>query len=75
MIPSDMAKTSASDPVTPLPARPRRCPICGKPAVVAHRPFCSARCANIDLGRWLKEGYSIPTDDQPEDAGDDSERS
>ena len=69
-----MAKTSASDPVTPLPAGRRRCPICGKPAMAPHRPFCSARCATIDLGRWLKEGYSIPTDELPEDAGEDADR-
>ena len=29
------------------------------------RPFCSKRCANIDLGRWLKEGYRVPTDEGP----------
>jgi len=40
------------------PARP--CPICGKPSVARYRPFCSSRCADIDLGRWLKGGYVIP---------------
>ncbi|HEV7259517.1 MAG TPA: DNA gyrase inhibitor YacG [Bosea sp. (in: a-proteobacteria)] len=40
------------------PARP--CAICGKPAVARYRPFCSARCADIDLGRWLKGSYVIP---------------
>jgi uncharacterized protein len=39
-----------------------RCPICGKPAVKEHRPFCSKRCAQIDLGRWLKGGYAVPGD-------------
>jgi hypothetical protein len=43
------------------------CPICGKPALQAHRPFCSNRCRDIDLGRWLKEGYRIESDDTPED--------
>ena len=38
----------------------RRCPICRKPTVHRHRPFCSARCADIDLGRWFTEAYSIP---------------
>jgi endogenous inhibitor of DNA gyrase (YacG/DUF329 family) len=38
----------------------RTCPICGKPAVVNHLPFCSARCADVDLNRWLKESYAIP---------------
>lgn len=37
-----------------------RCPICRKPSVEAHRPFCSKRCAEIDLGRWLKGGYAVP---------------
>jgi uncharacterized protein len=41
-------------------ARPRRCPVCGKPAGEALRPFCSERCRKVDLGRWLSEGYAIP---------------
>ncbi len=36
------------------------CPLCGKPADARHKPFCSKRCADIDLGRWLKGGYAIP---------------
>jgi len=36
------------------------CPICGKPAVFAIRPFCSKRCADIDLHRWLGGVYAIP---------------
>ena len=68
-----MSRTSASDPVTPMPAGGRRCPICGKPAVVRHQPFCSSRCADIDLGRWLKGNYSIPTAEAPEDAGESEE--
>jgi uncharacterized protein len=55
-----------------LPAPVRRCPICGKPAMQKHRPFCSARCAQIDLGRWLKGNYRIETDEAPEDS--DAER-
>jgi hypothetical protein len=52
----------------PPPARP--CPICGKPATPQNRPFCSVRCAQIDLGRWLKGNYRIPTDETP---GEDDE--
>ena len=37
----------------------RPCAICGKPVVEAYKPFCSKRCANIDLGRWLKGSYAI----------------
>ncbi|MCC6305483.1 MAG: DNA gyrase inhibitor YacG [Rhodobacteraceae bacterium] len=38
----------------------RPCPICGRPAVEGHRPFCSRRCADIDLHRWLCGRYAIP---------------
>ena len=37
-----------------------RCAICGKPEAEGFKPFCSKRCADIDLGRWLKGGYAIP---------------
>ena len=49
------------------------CPICGKPTAPDYRPFCSRRCADVDLGRWLTEGYRIPAEgvdeakDLPED--------
>jgi endogenous inhibitor of DNA gyrase (YacG/DUF329 family) len=48
---------------------PRRaCPICGKFAVEAFRPFCSRRCADVDLNRWLSGVYAVPvTDDEEED--------
>ncbi len=36
------------------------CPICGKASDPKYRPFCSRRCADIDLGRWLKGSYVIP---------------
>jgi endogenous inhibitor of DNA gyrase (YacG/DUF329 family) len=36
------------------------CPICKKPSSATTRPFCSARCADIDLGRWLTEQYVVP---------------
>jgi endogenous inhibitor of DNA gyrase (YacG/DUF329 family) len=43
------------------------CPICLKPTEIKFRPFCSKRCADIDLGKWFSGGYAIPADD-PEDA-------
>jgi hypothetical protein len=43
------------------------CPVCTKEMVAAYRPFCSKRCADIDLGRWFKESYRIPTDEGPMD--------
>jgi len=36
------------------------CPICGKPASDRYRPFCSRRCADVDLARWLRGDYRIP---------------
>jgi endogenous inhibitor of DNA gyrase (YacG/DUF329 family) len=36
------------------------CPICGKPVVDGFEPFCSKRCADVDLHRWLKGAYVIP---------------
>jgi endogenous inhibitor of DNA gyrase (YacG/DUF329 family) len=51
-----------------------KCPICGKPDTADYRPFCSKRCADIDLGRWLKEGYRVPADEQPAEDEPDSER-
>lgn len=42
-----------------------RCPICGKPSSPEQQPFCSPRCAEIDLGRWLKGVYRIPSEEAP----------
>ena len=47
------------------------CPICGKPRAPAHRPFCSSRCADVDLQRWLSGRYAIPVVEDP-DRPDDS---
>ena len=52
-----------NDPTGPVVAGPkaqRPCPICRKPAADRYRPFCSARCADVDLGRWFTEAYRIP---------------
>ncbi|WP_308911266.1 DNA gyrase inhibitor YacG [Pseudokordiimonas caeni] len=37
-----------------------KCPECGKPAVDTYRPFCSKRCADLDLGKWFNEDYVLP---------------
>lgn len=42
------------------------CPICGKETKRDFRPFCSRRCADVDLGRWLSGQYAVPSED-PED--------
>ena len=58
---ADEAKTPAARP----------CAVCGKPVSPGSpfRPFCSARCRQVDLGRWLAGDYAIPGDvpDLPED--------
>ncbi len=41
-------------------AKGPRCAICGNPQDIDYRPFCSKRCADVDLGRWLKGDYAIP---------------
>jgi endogenous inhibitor of DNA gyrase (YacG/DUF329 family) len=50
----------------------KNCPVCRKPATEKHRPFCSARCANVDLGRWLGESYRVPVEEEPE-RGEDAD--
>jgi endogenous inhibitor of DNA gyrase (YacG/DUF329 family) len=37
-----------------------KCPLCANPATDRFKPFCSKRCADLDLGQWLKGGYAIP---------------
>lgn len=54
----------------PIPLRPKGpCPICGKPSVHRYAPFCSLRCADVDLHRWLGGRYAIPA----VEANDDDE--
>jgi endogenous inhibitor of DNA gyrase (YacG/DUF329 family) len=54
---------------------PRKCPICGKPASEDAYPFCSKRCADIDLNRWFSGAYAIPArEDEDEDDDERQER-
>ena len=48
----------------------RACPICGKPASAESRPFCSERCRDVDLNRWLSNSYAIPAAPGDEDEGE-----
>jgi endogenous inhibitor of DNA gyrase (YacG/DUF329 family) len=48
------------------------CPICHRDSDPRYRPFCSRRCADVDLGRWLTGAYRIPASDE-EPAGPDPE--
>jgi endogenous inhibitor of DNA gyrase (YacG/DUF329 family) len=54
------------------PPTTKACPICGKPAAARFRPFCSRRCADVDLNRWLAGVYAIPVADA-EDAEKEAE--
>jgi len=42
------------------------CPICKKPTDTSYRPFCSKRCADVDLGKWVSGDYAVPST-EPED--------
>ena len=46
------------------------CAICGKPVDVRFKPFCSKRCADVDLNRWLSGRYVIPGAQVPDDEED-----
>lgn len=54
-------------------AHAARCPICARPTDVTYRPFCSKRCADVDLARWLQGSYVVAggSSDSDED-GDDT---
>jgi endogenous inhibitor of DNA gyrase (YacG/DUF329 family) len=53
-----------------------RCPICDRPAAArpenAAFPFCSPRCKQVELGKWLNEEYRVPTLESPDDEGNGS---
>ncbi len=59
-----MSKVSAPPPAA--------CPICkDRPALPAYRPFCSKRCADIDLGRWFTGRYAVPGPTATDEAGEE----
>jgi endogenous inhibitor of DNA gyrase (YacG/DUF329 family) len=47
-----------------------RCPICGKPTDASIRPFCSKRCADVDLNRWLSGVYAAPVREEEDEDGE-----
>ena len=58
--PDNAGKASAKGTTKP-------CPICGKPATEASKPFCSERCRDVDQNRWLSDSYRIPAKADDED--------
>lgn len=50
-----------------------KCPICGKPLQPEYRPFCSRRCADVDLQRWLTGGYAVLAQEDESGPGTESE--
>jgi len=50
----------------------RTCPICTKPTEHAYRPFCSKRCADVDLNKWFTGRYAVPVVEEDGAPGDPS---
>ena len=55
-----MSADDEDSPARPSGERLPRCPNCGKQKSERYDPFCSKRCADVDLHRWLKGRYAIP---------------
>ncbi|MGD0634583.1 MAG: DNA gyrase inhibitor YacG [Beijerinckiaceae bacterium] len=64
-------KSGAPESQKPTALRP--CPICGKPATEAAKPFCSKRCADVDLHRWLGGVYAVPASEADDELPPDEE--
>jgi endogenous inhibitor of DNA gyrase (YacG/DUF329 family) len=60
--------TTPPSPAAPAAQGRGTCPICHRPTEPRYRPFCSPRCADVDLGRWFSESYRVPVEDREEDA-------
>ena len=63
-------RDNASAPPKPTGGR---CPICRQPTVLEFRPFCSRRCADVDLARWVNGVYAIPVQDADDDEDGDQQ--
>ena len=50
-----------------------KCPICGRATETDYRPFCSRRCADVDLSRWLRGTYAIPARPDDDEDGESTE--
>jgi endogenous inhibitor of DNA gyrase (YacG/DUF329 family) len=68
----ETAKSVVASNVSPIRTK-RPCPECGKPSARETYPFCSPRCKDVDLNRWLSGAYVIPVRDDEEE-GDATKR-
>lgn len=57
------------------PIRNSKCPMCQKPSVFEYRPFCSKRCADLDLAHWLRGDYSIEGNEEKEQEDEEEDAS
>jgi endogenous inhibitor of DNA gyrase (YacG/DUF329 family) len=67
-IPSDPIPSGLASPAAAKSHRVKPCAVCAKPQAEAFRPFCSRRCADVDLHRWLSGAYALPA--LKDDGGD-----
>jgi uncharacterized protein len=63
-----------SAPASVGPRGRAKCPICDRPSEDKYRPFCSRRCADVDLARWLRGAYAIPDEAESEDGDEGAEK-
>ena len=63
-------ESAKTGPDQPIVSAGRKCPICGKAVQFRFRPFCSRRCAEIDLGRWFSGTYAIPAVESEDEQSD-----
>jgi len=61
VVPEAMASTGPA--TTARRGRKRRCPVCSRSTEDRYTPFCSLRCADIDLARWFSGAYRVPTEE------------
>ena len=71
----DPKNTAADEKLPGVRAMAAKCVRCGEPVQARFRPFCSQRCADIDLGSWFRGSYRVATDEGPDsESGDDPEK-
>ena len=70
-----MWRVPVSDEKEQVAFAPRPCPICKKMSVAKYRPFCSKRCADVDLQRWFTGSYAIPVVEEDRSAFEEGDES